>query len=924
MKLQFDKNQAYQLDAIQSIIDLFEGQHLNKSDFEFSLADELQGSIQFTEKGVCNNFTITEENILENLQKVQKANALQEHEHSKQLEKLFYNDPALSKSVLTKESIIAPFPNFSVEMETGTGKTYVYLRSIYELNKVYGFKKFIIVVPSVAIREGVIKNLEITFEHFQEIYDSVPSEFKVYDSNKLINLSNFAKSNAIQILVINIDSFTKDQNVINQIRETGIKPIEYLQGTNPIVIIDEPQNMETDIRKKAIANLNPLFTLRYSATHINLYNLAYKLDPVRAYDLGLVKQIEVDSVVSQNDSSGAFISLDGFKLNKTSTTAKLTILTNEKNGVVKKTINAKNGENLYDLSKRVESYRDGYILNFIDSEEGFIEFSSGAIVYKGESKGGLNDYILKDMVKATVENHLKKEKELSPLGIKVLSIFFINRVANYRSYDEMGNVIPGKFALWFEEVFTELAKNPKYKSLYPFKVEQMHNGYFSQDKGRFKDSKEGKSTKADDEAYHLIMKDKERLLDTTEPLRFIFSHSALREGWDNPNVFQICTLNESKSDLKKRQELGRGLRLCVDQSGKRNLERSINRLTVIANESYDEFARSLQKEIEDDCGVKFEGRIKNARAREKVALKKNWQLDQNFIDLWEKIKYKTEYKVDYNTNDLIRNASLAIKGMSTIPKPQILRVKTEAEFVRDENNRLVEVGGIVKGSKDRIVSEIKYEIPDFVGYIQAKTELTRDTISKIVLSSGRIGEIFNNPQLFMDTIVKHIKIEFDKLKINGIKYEKIAGQVYEMKLFETSEIEEYLDNLIAVKNQDKTLYNYIQIDSLSKPEMDFAEECENRDDILFYIKLPSQFVIKTPIGAYNPDWALIKREDSDDTKIYFVAETKDAKAAKDRTLLRETERMQIHCGEKHFEEFDGVNFNVVNKVSDLRIIKKGK
>jgi len=924
LKLQFDKNQAYQLEAIQSTIDLFEGQHLNKSDFEFSLTDESGGSIQFTEKGIGNKFTINEQDILKNLQKVQRTNVLQEHEHSKTLEKLFYNDPPLSKSVLTEDSVITSFPNFSVEMETGTGKTYVYLRSIYELNKVYGFRKFVIVVPSVAIREGVIKNLEITFEHFQEIYGNLPAEFKVYDSTKLTNLSNFAKSNAIQILVINIDSFTKDQNVINQLRETGVKPIEYLQATNPVVIIDEPQNMETDIRKKAIANLNPLFTLRYSATHINLYNLAYKLDPVRAYDLGLVKQIEVDSVVSQDDSSGAFISLDGFKLNKTSTTAKLTILSNEKTGVIKKAVNAKNGENLYDLSKRVEAYRDGYIINFIDSEEGFIEFSSGTVVYKGESKGGLNDYILKDMVKATVENHFKKEKELAALGIKVLSIFFIDRVANYRSYDEAGNIVPGKFALWFEEAFSELAKNPKYKSLYPFKVEQMHNGYFSQDKGRFKDSKEGKSTKADDEIYHLIMTDKERLLDIGEPLRFIFSHSALREGWDNPNVFQICTLNESKSDLKKRQELGRGLRLCVDQSGNRNPERAINRLTVIANESYDDFARTLQKEIEDDCGVKFEGRIKNARAREKISLKKNWQLDQNFIDLWERIKHKTEYHVNYDTNDLIRNASTSIKTMPTISKPQIQRIKTETEFVRDENSRLVEVGGTIRSSKDRIV-EIKYEIPDFVGYIQAKTELTRDTISQIVISSGRIGEIFNNPQLFMDSVVKYIKTEFDKLKISGIKYEKIAGQVFEMKLFESAEIEEYLDNLITVKKQDKTLYNYVQIDSLSKPEMDFARDCENREDILFYIKLPSQFVIKTPIGLYNPDWALIKKEDGEETKIYFVAETKDSKAVKDRTLLRESERMKIHCGEKHFENLDNVHFQIASNVSDLKnTLKKQK
>jgi len=918
MKIQFDKNQEYQLDAIRSIIDLLEGQHLNKSDFEFSIANETNGSIQFDEKGIGNKLSISENQILENLQKVQDGNELQSNERSAQLEKLFYNDPPLSKSVLNKHSTITTFPNFSIEMETGTGKTYVYLRSIYELNKVYGFKKFIIVVPSVAIREGVVKNLEITFDHFQEIYENVPVEFKVYDSAKLINLSNFAKSNAIQIMVINIDSFTKDQNVINQVRETGVKPIEYLQSTNPIVIIDEPQNMETDIRKKAISNLNPLFTLRFSATHLNLYNLVYKLDPVRAYDLGLVKQIEVDSVVSLNDSSGAFISLDGFKLSKNSTTAQLTILINEKSGVTKKSIGAKNGENLYDLSKQVEAYRDGYIINFIDSDDGFIEFSGGTIVYKGESKGGLNDFILRDMVKATVENHFRKEQQLGSLGIKVLSIFFIDRVANYRYYDEMGNAQPGKFAIWFEEAFNELAKNPKYKSLYPFQVEEMHDGYFSQDKGRFRDSKEGKGNKADDAAYQLIMKDKERLLDTSIPLRFIFSHSALREGWDNPNVFQICTLNESKSELKKRQEIGRGLRLCVDQSGLRNRERAINRLTVIANESYDNFAKALQKEIESDCGVNFAGRIKNAKERAKVVLKKNWQLDKNFIELWDRIKAKTEYSVNYSTETLISNSSLALKSIPFISKPQIQRVKTETEFVRDDKNTLIEISGNIKSSKGRIVNEVRYEIPDFISYVQSKTELTRDSISKIILSSGRLNEIFNNPQLFMDSVVKCIKTEFDRLKINGIKYQKIAGKVYEMKLFESSEIEHYLDNLIAVKNKDKTLFNYIQIDSLSTPEMNFAKECETRDDVLFYIKLPHWFIIKTPIGPYNPDWAFIKNEDGDGKKIYFVAETKDPKAVKDRNLLRESEKMKIHCGEKHFEEFENIKFEVVGTVSDLK------
>lgn len=917
MKLQFDKNQSYQLEAIQSIVDLFEGQSLNKTDFEFSITNSASGSIKFTETGVSNNMSLSETELLTNLVKVQTNNQLRSDEISIGIEKLWYNEDGENNDI--NKSVVTDFPNYSIEMETGTGKTYVYLRSIYELNRVYGFKKFVIVVPSVAIREGVLKSLQITFEHLQEIYENQPAEYKVYDSGRLAELGNFAKSNAIQILVINIDSFTKDANVINQIRETGVKPIEYIQKSNPIVIIDEPQNMETDIRKRAIANLNPLFTLRYSATHKNLYNLVYKLDPVKAYDLGLVKQIEVDSVVAKNDSSGTFISVDSFKVAKHSITAKVTIFVSEKGGVQKKQVTARIGDDLYKLSKEWDLYKHGYVINELDADNGYIEFSGGKIVYKGQAVGGLTDQILKEMVDATVENHFKKEKVLRNKGIKVLSILFVDRVANYRTYDDQGISGKGKFALWFEESFAKWQSMPVYQGLFTYNPEEVHNGYFSQDKGKMKDSKEGKSTKADDETFKLIMQDKERLLDIATPLRFIFSHSALREGWDNPNVFQICTLNETKSDIKKRQEIGRGLRLCVDQSGARNLDRAVNRLTVIANEAYESFSKALQNEIEEDCGVKFEGRIKNARDRDRVSLKNKWLEDALFLELWDKIKHRTEYKVNYSTQELITNCAVSLQAMPSIDKPIIYREKNIAKFIRDGNGNLIELGGEQKGSKEKILKDASYEIPDFVAYIQSKTELTRDTITQIILQSKRLGEIFNNPQLFMDTVVRIIKQEFDRIKINGIQYEKIAGLVYEMKLFEAAEIEHYLENLIAVKKQAKTLYNYIVIDSLSTPEKKFAEDCDSRDDILFYVKLPNTFQIKTPIGMYRPDWALIKKEDGDETKIYFVAETKDPKAVTDRTLLRETERMKIACAERHFEVIDDVHYRVVGSVSDLRI-----
>ena len=492
-----------------------------------------------------NQLTISPEQILANVQSVQKENEI---------------------SVTS----LLDGMHFSIEMETGTGKTYVYLRTIYELNKKYGFKKFVIVVPSIAIREGVLKNLEITFDHFQNIYDRTPANFGVYDSKRVSSLRNFAVNNNIQILVINIDSFAKDENIINKPNDklTGKKPLEFIQATCPIVIVDEPQNMETELRKKAIENLKPLCTLRYSATHIKRYNMVYSLDPVKAYDLGLVKQIEVDSIVTENDFNEAFVSLESVNATKTRTSAKIKLDVNTKEGVKRKTVTAKVGDDLYELSGKREIYKNGYIINGIDIADGFIELSNGEIISTGKALGGLTDEVMKVQIKKTVEEHFLKEKKLKSKGIKVLSLFFIDRVANYRNYDPDGHPRKGKFAEWFEEAYREISGKEAYKGLLPFEMDEVHNGYFSQDnKGNWKDTT-GKS-EADDDTFKLIMRNKEQLLDINEPLRFIFSHSALREGWDSPNVFQICTLNETKSELKKRQEIGRGMRLPVDMSGNR-------------------------------------------------------------------------------------------------------------------------------------------------------------------------------------------------------------------------------------------------------------------------------------------------------------------------------------------------------------------
>jgi len=878
MKLKFDPNQSFQLDAIKSIVDIFEGQPLNQSELDFTFSDT---NLQFSETGVGNRIILSDEQILKNLQSVQKQNGI---------------EPVSEK---------LDGMHFSVEMETGTGKTYVYLRTIYELNKNYGFKKFVIVVPSVAIREGVIKNLQITHEHFQNLYDKTPVNFEVYNSRKVSNLRSFASNNNIQILVINIDSFAKDENIINKQNDklTGKKPIEFIQYTNPIVIVDEPQNMETPIRKKAIENLNYCCTLRYSATHTNYYNLVYSLNPVQAYDLGLVKHIEVDSVVSENDFNDAFISLEKVSSTSTRTSARIRIIQNTDKGVVKKAVSVKVGDDLYKVSNNREIYKTGYIINEIDVSNECISLSNGDDIFVGESRGGITDELMKFQIEKTIEEHFKKERILQKKGIKVLSLFFIDRVANYRKYDESGNLLKGKLAIWFEEIFNEYSEKSAYTDLIPFSINEVHNGYFAQDKkGHFKDSQRAAKSQADVDTFKLIMKEKEKLLDSNVPLRFIFSHSALREGWDNPNVFQICTLNETKSELKKRQEIGRGLRLSVNQNGERIFDNNINRLTVIANDSYEDFAKQLQKEIEDDCGVSFKGRIKNKRDRVKVEYRKGFELDENFKEIWERIKYKTTYRVNYKSSDLIDKASNEIKEIPPITKTVLKSTKTAIKY--DDKG----VDFDIKGSK-KIYLESEFSIPDVLNYIQNKTGLTRSTILQILRNSNRLQDVLVNPQLFMDFVAEKINNVLNDLIIDGIKYEKIGNKEYEMHLFDDKEIEIYLDNRVfKVNNSKKTIYEeLIPLDS--NVEYEFAKECETRDDIEFYFKLPFWFHIKTPIGKYNPDWALIKKNE---TKIYFVAETKS-----EGQQLRKSETQKIKCGKAHFNEFENVKYRQVTTVEEL-------
>lgn len=920
MKLQFT-HQDYQVRAVDAVVRVFDGQPLAKSDFALVGGST---SVDYAGDGsIGNALRLSDEQLLANVQKVQAQNGVAMSE-----------ELAASRSDDGREEF-CPL-NFTIEMETGTGKTYTFIKTMYELNRMYGFRKFVIVVPSVAIREGTMKNLAVTREHFAADYARVPCEQILYNSGSLADLRTFAQSNALSVLVINIDSFTKDSNKINQKGERAFAPIEYIRALNPIVIVDEPQNFETDVRRKALMDLNPLCTLRYSATHRNPYNLLYSLNPVQAYDLGLVKQIEVDGVQTGENQNTAFVELVKIEAKPRGITAKIRIDVNEKTGVKRKEVTLIPGDDLHAKSQKRDVYATGYILNEIRANSEEIEFSSGLVLRIGQQQGGLTDDVMRFQIERTVANHFAKVKLLAGRGIKVLSLFFIDRVANYRSYDEEGNPVSGKFATWFEEAFRKYSRKPQYHGLIPCDPRQVHGGYFSGDR-------KGKGTAAktvwidtkgniakDDDTYALIMQEKERLLSQDEPLQFIFSHSALREGWDNPNVFQICTLNETKSTLKKRQEIGRGLRLPVNQHGERIQDKHINVLTVIPNESYESFARTLQQEIEDDTGVNFVGRVQNARAKARVSLR---HLDTEeaalFREIWEKINYRTRFSVKVDTAKLITECVRALRDKNQylpVQPPKVRSAKAKihltAEGVRGEIIAVDEASATYGSTF----------VPDVYAYIQNRVRLSRSTLFAILDQSGRLGELLINAQAFLDTAITAITHCLESLLVDGIEYHEINGSRYEMTLFDEV-VEPYLSSIFPQVGElprspiSKTLLQaqplsedkiptgdaFVCVLSESIPESQFARDCSTDERVRFFFKLPSNFKITTPLGPYNPDWAVVFENDS---RVYFVAETKSSTLEKDR---RRDENLKIKCGSKHFSLSPNVEYKVVKKLGEMAI-----
>lgn len=991
MKFKFDDKQQFQLEAIASVVDLFDGQ---PKDAE-SLISRLRGSVKVATSenaelpgiaehaareaeiaaevgAVGNNLLVERDTILENLRAVQNRNGLE-----------------LSDRLADEEL------GFDIEMETGTGKTYVYLRTIFELAQKYNFTKFVILVPSVAIREGVNTSIELMREHFRGLYPALPFDPSVYSGKSAEEVQAFATATNVQILVMTIDSIRGDANsrIIHQTRDKlqGLRPIDYLKATRPVVIMDEPQNMESRLSQSAIDELAPTCTLRYSATHRKTRNVVYRLDPVDAHDKGLVKQIVVAEARQQGAGATPYIKL--VDVQRDPWTAKLELLCRKADGsfapAVKK---IKQGQDLAGSTATNNPIYEGWRVMEIgfESPDGsglpFVELTKHPILNQGEEIGGNSQAIYREMIRETIREHFRKEAQLRPRGVKVLTLFFIDKVANFLGDGVNNEDANGQYVQWFDELLREERdRYPAWGALLPDDPQEYRKAYFAQmksGKGKaakltFVDSKGEGTTAKDDDAYDLIMKDKARLLSEETPTRFIFSHSALREGWDNPNVFQICTLREMGGETERRQTIGRGLRLPVDKYGERIAEPGIAQLTVIANESYAEFAKSLQDEYKKagvqlgfvrkgefaqipvvdgdseaplgyeaseriyaalqaggfldkdgrvtdrfapttlgfDLGLpvdfawatdfvielvdkcKLDKLVKPKKLRASRQLNKELYWSEEFEDFWYAISSKTTYRVKVGRDDIIGQSVDKLRDLDENPRIEPLRIQVTKAGLK------IQRGGAKTEERGVRTADLRgsYDLPDIITELQEATKLTRRTIIDILTGSGRLDEFIGNPNDFIAMARRVINTELAKIIVNGVEYEKIAGSVYELReLREDSkeEADRFLDQLYKVQHQEKTDFDYVLFDS--EIERQFAELLDGRQDIKMFMKLPAKFKIDTPVGPYNPDWAIVKHEEGED-RIYMVRETKSTANAE---LLRPTEKAKIKAAIEHFKALD--------------------
>lgn len=999
MKLHFEPSLDYQHAAIEAVADVFRGQEICRTEFTVTIQNtkaavgqgELglaggsfsQGDLGLVQNdlGIGNRLQLLDDELLKNLRDIQLRNGLR-----------------------PTESLASG--DFTVEMETGTGKTYVYLRTIFELNKRYGFTKFVIVVPSVAIKEGVYKSLQMTDEHFRSLYANAPFDYFIYDSGKLGQVRNFATSPHIQIMVVTVGAINKKDvnNLYKDSEKTGgEKPIDLIRATRPIVIVDEPQSVDGGLEgsgKKALAEMHPLCTLRYSATHADKHHMLFRLDAVDAYERKLVKQIEVASLQVEGGHNKPYIRLVSTKAKGNKFTAKIEVDVETLTGVSRNTIAVEPGSDLEQLTNRA-LYANCLVQNIgCKSGDEYLELSYLEKPLRiGEASGGVDEDALKrQMIKRTIEEHLDKELRLTPQGVKVLSLFFIDAVEHYRSYTTDGTPVKGKYALMFEEEYRKAAAKPKWQSLFKevdleSEAAEVHNGYFSIDKkGGWTDTSESNQGSRDnaERAYNLIMKEKEKLLGFETKLKFIFSHSALREGWDNPNVFQICAIREMGTERERRQTIGRGLRLCVNQSGDRLRGFDINTLTVIATESYEDFAANLQKEIEDDTGIRFgivekhqfaglatkdadgnatalgfeksaalwaylqqagyldaKGRvqdhlrkalkentlavpaefadqlpqvkeilrklagkldIKNADERKSVKLRKEVLHSEEFRALWDRIKHKTTYRVQFDNDKLVKDCSEAITKGPAIAKTRVHIRKADLAIGK---------AGVeatqTSASAPVTLDEADIELPDLLTYLQDATQLTRRSLARILTESKRLDDFKRNPQQFMELAQEAINRAKRMALVDGIRYQRIGDEhYYAQELFEKEELTGYLKNMLAAK---KAVYESVIFDF--GVERSFAEQLELNESVKVYAKLPGWFRVPTPLGSYNPDWAVLVEKDGLE-RLYFVVETKGSLFVDD---LRDKESAKIECGKAHFKALavgeNPARYIVVTKADEL-------
>ncbi|MBI6546123.1 MAG: DEAD/DEAH box helicase family protein [Cyanobacteria bacterium NC_groundwater_1444_Ag_S-0.65um_54_12] len=743
MKLNFEPNLDYQLQAIEAVCDLFRGQEICRTEFTVAhTVTDRQMKLLFAESdlGIGNRLTLHDDELAKNLNDIQLRHGL-----------------APSSTLVSGD--------FTVEMETGTGKTYVYLRTIFELNKRYGFTKFIIVVPSVAIKEGVYKSLQITEEHFKGLYAGVPFDYFLYDSAQLGQVRNFASSPQIQIMVVTVSAINKKavNNLYKDREQTGgEKPIDLIKATRPIVIVDEPQSVDGGLSgagKAAQGAMNPLCTLRYSATHVDQHHMIYRLAAVDAYERKLVKQIEVAAVTSENAYNKPYVRVRKVANRRGIISAVCELDMKTAGGVARREVTVRYGADLEQTTGR--AVYSGCRIGEIRVERGneYVELQlpgSNQYLEPGQAWGDVDQLaVQRQMIRRTIQEHLDKERRLRPQGIKVLSLFFIDAVARYRRYDVAGKPVKGEYAIIFEDEYRRAAKLPAYDTLFQDvdlirAAEEVHNGYFSIDKrGVWTDTAEHNQSNRDnaERAYHLIMKEKEQLLKFETPLKFIFSHSALKEGWDNPNIFQICTLRDIQTERERRQTIGRGLRLCVNQNGERMRGCEINTLTVIAQESYEQFAESLQKEIEQD-GCCFGGRleIKNADERRQVRTRQAMLDSSSECQAsGDRMKHQTTYRLHFDNEKLIESCINALQKAPPIPTNRLQWRKADIAIGK---------AGVEAAAKALAatvtLNEKDIVLPDLLTHLQERTQLTRRTIYRIVTGSGRLGDFKRNPLAFSD------------------------------------------------------------------------------------------------------------------------------------------------------------------------------